>query len=734
MVVRVLEFGDGRLNPLGAAYRHEIHQQLEAYKNNPAVTSVVLVGRGGQHFSAGADISEFGAPPAPGLEDAVTLTELARYVEAYPKPVVAAIRGVAMGGGLEIALACHYRVVEVGKGSSGARLALPEVQVGVIPGAGGTQRLPRLVGLQRALDMILTGKAISGQEALEAKLVDAVADKQQQSVEACAQQWASWAELLPLVKTSDKPLSATHVEAACKAALRKIPPPHLGGEAVNAALKAVRASATPKGHDVEEELFYYMLANPQGAALRHAFFAVRKAQKISHALPASIKKHHPLLNPSPKVQVGVIGAGLMGSGIAMVLLQANFTVYLVDIAKGALQKGVAFLHKALQSSVKKGRLTQAQAKRFGQNLRPTTDMKALGSCKLVVEAVIESMAIKKKVFGTLDRVVPPDALLCSNTSTLSIETIASSLSSPERRSHCAGWHFFSPAHIMKLVEIVVAPETSPTTVAILQTLTKNLKKIGVTVGNCHGFVGNRMVGPYSSEAGMVLSEGGASVERVDGAIGPTGLGMTMGPFVMADLAGNDIGYFIRKERGLTRDPDTQRVGPNRGSMRYSELSDDLVVKLKRLGQKAGKGWYDYDPKIGKGRKPIPSKEVAAFIQNYSAGTPRSQELTKEEIVQRVVFPLVNEAFKILEEGMAQRPSDVDVIYLYGYGWPAWRGGPMFWADNEVGLPRLLECLQKYYRTFPGSDYFRPSKLLEKCVAMNVTVEEYYKQQKPRSKL
>jgi 3-hydroxyacyl-CoA dehydrogenase len=285
---------------------------------------------------------------------------------------------------------------------------------------------------------------------------------------------------------------------------------------------------------------------------------------------------------------------------------------------------------------------------------------------------------------------------------------------------------------MQLVEIVVGKESSETTIAVMQALTKRIGKIGVTVGNCHGFVGNRMVAPYTGEAVFALADGAASVQSVDLAVAKVH-GMALGPFQMGDLAGNDVGYFIRKEQGITRDPKTKQVGPNRGNRRYTELGDDMVTELGRLGQKAGKGWYDYDPKIAKGRKGVASKELADFIKRYNPTSPK-QPLDANGISERILFPLVNEGFKILEEGMAKRPSDIDVIYLYGYGWPAWRGGPMFWADNAVGLPYLLETLGALYHEYPGSEWFKPSKLLEQCVKMDVTVEEYYKQNITRSKL
>ena len=717
--VAVLEFGDGKLNPLGGLTRQAIQDQLELWRTDCSVASIVLMGRGGNHFSAGADMVEF-TNPTPNV---LSVTELTFVIESYPKPIIAAIQGVALGGGLELALSCHYRVA-----LPNAKLGLPEVQVGVIPGAGGTQRLPRLVGVESAVDMILKGKQISGTTAMALRLVDGLCPPQQSLLD-CAAQWASWAEHMTLPRARDITLDAKHVQTVCDAAETKLPSIDLGGFGVHAALKAIRASSDfVQGMETEQDLFWETLAHPQGQARRHAFFAVRAAQK-GKPLPQGFR--HALLQPSPQVEVGVIGAGLMGSGIALVLLQAGFTVHLVDINDTALQKGIQFLQYTIATNVKRGVWPKKKAEDVGKRLKSSTKLQNLKDCQLVVEAVLESMKVKQQVFKTLDEVTGPETLLLSNTSTLSIDTIASVLS-PRRRANCAGWHYFSPAHKMQLVEIVVGKESSDLNIAVLQSLTKKIGKIGVTVGNCHGFVGNRMVATYTGEACFLLAEGVATVESVDNALAKVH-GMIMGPFTMGDLAGNDIGYFIRKEQGLTRDPKTKQMGPNRGNRRYTELGDDMVTELGRLGQKAGKGWYDYDPKIGKGRIGVPSKELAEFIKRYYP-VVRKPALDSKGIIERILFPLVNEGFKILEEGMALRPSDIDVIYLYGYGWPAWRGGPMFWADNEIGLAYLLKTLQGLYKEYPGSEWFKPSKLLETCVKMHFTVEEYYKKQTISSKL
>lgn len=426
--------------------------------------------------------------------------------------------------------------------------------------------------------------------------------------------------------------------------------------------------------------------------------------------------------------MGVVGAGTMGSGIAVSFLRAGYDpVILVDNNAAGLERGVKSIQKILKGDVVKGKLDEKNAKSMSDALRPSSDMSSLKDCLLVVEAVFENLKVKRSIFKTLNDVVTnPHALLLSNTSTLDVDAIASALPA-SRRPNCAGMHFFSPAHVMELVEIVKSSSTSPSVLSTIRTVTKNIGKIGVTVGNCHGFVGNRMLAPYTAEMVFVLEEGGSTVEGIDGAL--TEFGMAIGPFVMADLAGNDIGYLIRKEQGITNDPNTGEPGPNRkAGMRYTDLGDELVTKLGRVGQKALKGWYDYDPNVGKGRRPIPSEEVSKFVASRSrVDSPApSHNMTNGEIVERLLSPLVNEAFKILEEGIAPKPSDVDVIYLHGYGWPAWRGGPVFWADREVGLPKVLSRLEELHRQYPGSDYFRPSELLRKCVSMGITVEEYYK--------
>jgi 3-hydroxyacyl-CoA dehydrogenase/enoyl-CoA hydratase/carnithine racemase len=743
MVVHVITFADATsaktgspLHPLGKALRRHIWNQVSDALKNASVTSIVLTG-GGSHFSAGADLTEFAAfqnmdsaandsTPDPSLRDVVQL------LEDSVKPTVAAIQGACLGGGLEVALACHYRVSAKNK----TQMGLPEVHVGVIPGAGGTVRLPRLVGLQTALGMILSGAPVTAAKAVKMRLVDAVTDSQEQLVP-LATKWAAWAEVMPLQdrRVGRKPVKESPAVAhvTCRAAALALPAADKGGLCVQSALESIAAGCRlplQEAMEREGELFLEVLTSQEGQARRHAFFAVRQAQKMI-TLPTTVSsipaassmniKNHPLLqaksNPANPAQVGVIGAGTMGSGIAMVLLQAGFRVILADVSEPALKKGMAFLTGTIDSYAKRRKITAAVAQHWHANLSQTQDLKDLHSCQLVVEAVIEQMSVKKKIFGILNQVTAKSTILLSNTSTLDLDQMAASLD-VDRRARFAGWHFFSPAHVMKLVEIVTCRTTSAETTALLQILTKLCSKTGVVVGNCDGFVGNRMLKPYSAETGLLLAEGAGSIASVDKAF--TDFGMSLGPFQMGDLAGNDIGYYVRKERGWTREGNA--AAPNRPG-RYTEVADDMVTQLGRLGQKAGKGWYDYDPSIGKGRTPLPSKEMNAFVQSYVTGSGRP--MSNDEMVQRVFYPLVNEGFKILEEGIARCPSDIDVVYMYGYGWPAYKGGPMFWADNEVGLPILLAKLEEFSREFPDTDHYQPSALLRRCVGLGVTVEEYY---------
>ncbi len=678
---------------------------------------------------------------------------MCNQIEASPKPVIAAISGVALGGGLEVALACHFRVCD-----EKVKIALPEVKIGLIPGAGGTQRLPRLChagNVSWALNLILTGRMVGMEEAKRVGVIDHVVESGSSTdLLDQAKKWASYAELMEdltfrttcrkNVFADDDADGRFRATKICDKIAKKLPNVERGGLAAHAAVTAVRASFEKKtfdeGMEVESELFWDLLLNSkQGRGLRHAFFAERTAQKVAGGGRniASDDVAQTLLKGG--VYVGIVGAGTMGSGIAISFLRAGYKVILIDNNLKGLERGAKLIAGVFKQDVKKKRIPAQRAQHImSKNFQTTTDMtssKDLRESLLVIEAVFENLKIKQSIFKQLNDVVKhPRALLLSNTSTLNIDYIASALP-PARRKYCAGMHFFSPAHVMKLVEIVVSSSTSSETTALIQLVTsKKLRKVGVVVGNCEGFVGNRMLFPYTGESVFVLQEGRASVAQVDKAI--VSFGMALGPMTMGDLAGNDIGYLVRKEKGLVKDPKTGLPGPNRKpGMRYTDLGDDLVAKLGRAGQKKLKGWYDYDPNVAKGRKPIPSTEVAELIASYSEGK-QYDKYNAKEIVERVLFPLVNEGFKILEEGIARVPSDIDVIYVYGYGWPAWRGGPMFWADHEIGLSYILQRLEEMNEMFPGSTYYVPSQLLRRCIGLNIKVEDYYEQglHKQKSKL
>eukprot|EP00578_Thalassiosira_sp_NH16_P010626 CAMPEP_0181114232 /NCGR_PEP_ID=MMETSP1071-20121207/20767_1 /TAXON_ID=35127 /ORGANISM="Thalassiosira sp., Strain NH16" /LENGTH=761 /DNA_ID=CAMNT_0023198315 /DNA_START=63 /DNA_END=2344 /DNA_ORIENTATION=+ len=731
------------VNALGAPVRQYLQKSLQNALQDQSITSIVLIGRpdGKGVFSAGADIKEFSGSNSdsggvttsePG--GIPTLNDLAHLIEGASKPIVAALTGACLGGGMELALAAQYRVA-----NDTLKYGLPEVKIGLIPGAGGTQRLPRLCGVRHALDVIVRGR-INGtaQEGLKFGLLDGVVSKEETVLE-CALRWATWASSLPPITLESRRLCCRTVppdgegienKDMCAFALQSLPPKEKGGESAHACLESIQASfglpSFDEGMETEKNLFNDLLYHSlQGRAYRHIFFAERSSSSSS----SSRRKQAPgdQLGKGKGV-IGVIGAGTMGRGIAIAFLRAGFgPVILVDVNPKGLKAGVQYIESTLQNEAKKGRLTKSKLNGILPLLESSTNLSKLAGCDLVVEAAFENLKVKREIFSKLNTIVQKrEALILSNTSTLDVDAIASSLS-PGRRPFCAGMHFFSPAHIMKLVEVVRGVDTSPETLSVIRAITKRIKKVPVVVGNCDGFVGNRMIHPYTTESTLLLvdyggGKAGLGISDVDAAIGPKFFGMAVGPFVMSDIAGNDIGYNIRREKGIIRDPKTGEVGPNRKEIRYTELADDMVEKMGRVGQKARKGWYNYDPKVGKGRKPLPSSEMQSLIDKYSMNSSQGgKKLNYEEIVHRVLFPLVNEGFKILEEGIASDPSDIDIIYLYGYGWPAWRGGPMFWADNYVGLPKILGELEKFHHMHPGSEYFRPSKLLRECVGIGLGV-------------
>jgi 3-hydroxyacyl-CoA dehydrogenase len=636
------------VNALGAAVRQGLVAAIEEAEGDDAVKAVVIRCEG-QTFFAGADITEFGKPPVMPWLPIVVDT-----IENCSKPVVAAIHGTALGGGLEIALGCHYRVAV-----PSAKLGVPEVKLGLLPGAGGTQRLPRVAGVQKALEMVTSGTPIGAKEARDVGLVDRLCegDLQQHAV-AYAEEVK---DVRPLPKSSERQdkIAATDpgiFDEFRKANARKF----RGFEAPEKNIQAVEAAvAKPYAEGVMDErrLFMELMSGTQSKAQQYFFFAERKAAKIEgvpeDTMPREVKK------------VGVIGAGTMGGGISMNFLSAGIPVTIVEMAQEALDRGTGVMRKNYEATAAKGRMTAEQVEQAIGLLSPTLEFDALKDCDLIIEAVFEQMEIKKEIFGRLDKTVKPGAILASNTSYLNIDEIAASTSRPE---DVVGMHFFSPANVMKLLEVVRGAKTAPDVLVTVMGLAKKIKKVAVVAGVCHGFIGNRMLMPRQVEATKLLLEG-ASPEQIDRV--HVEFGMPMGPFQMADLAGVDIGWH--------RDP-----------TRIENIRDALAAE-GRWGQKKGAGFYDYDEK----RTPSPSPRVAEIIEDFrqKTGTPQ-HAIDDQEIIERTLYTMVNEGAKILEEGMAQRASDIDVVWVYGYGWPVYRGGPMFWADTE-GLARIVAGLEKH---------------------------------------
>jgi len=718
MSTRVLKIAQGidknRVNSLGYETRKNLLNEINAANADPSVKAIVIAGSDhSSAFSAGADITEFNAS---GEFQSPSLHDLIETLESVQKPTVAAIKGVALGGGLELALACKYRVAD-----PRAKVGLPEVHLGIIPGAGGTQRLPRLSSVKFALDTITSGRMIKAKEALDNNVLDGIAPDGQ-SVEEFASSFAlssasNSAEDLAARNLSTRSVSGdtSTNDAMCDAVKEKLPQPHMGGEAVHGAVDAIKASYE-SGKSFEEcietemSIFMDLLANSaQGRARRHAFFAERVATGLPHGAP---KPTSPLPN-----KVGVIGAGTMGAGIATCFLRAGYDVTLVDVNAEGLARGEKIVQANLSQDVKRGRATQERADKNLSMMKTDTSLTGLSEVDMVVEAVFENMDLKKKIFKELDGIVAPHTILCTNTSTLDIDEIGGVVKDSSRTM---GMHFFSPANVMKLVENVHSKHTSEQTISDVTAHTKKIGKIGVLVGNCDGFVGNRMVAPYTGEAAFCVEEG-AGVGDVDSAI--VDLGCAIGPFTMGDIAGNDIGYLIRQEKGWAD-------GGAPAGLRYTDIPDNIVKDLGRIGQKAGKGWYDYDPKIGKGRVPMHSEEVETWLEKARGEGVLFED---KDLVERSLFPLVNEGFKILEEGICARPEHIDIIYIYGYGWPVWRGGPMYWADKEVGLEHVLKTTERYYEKYGGSEWWQPSQLLVDLVKEGKSVYKWAND-KSKSKL
>ncbi|MDE2617929.1 MAG: enoyl-CoA hydratase/isomerase family protein [Burkholderiales bacterium] len=683
--IAVITLNNPPVNGLGYETRKGITEALAQANADAKVKAVVLTGAG-KAFSGGADIKEFGSPKALAEPN---LLSVILAIENSTKPVVAAVHSVAMGGGLELALGCHYRIA-----APGCKVALPEVKLGLIPGAGGTQRLPRALGVEAALNMIVSGEPVPSEMLAQVpgqKLFDKLAQSNETLLDeaiALAQEKAD-VRPLPLVRN----LKAQHPQGD---AYFQFARNMVGGMSKNfpAPLKCIDAveAATRKKFDdgllYEREIFINLMWTPECRALRHIFAAERAASKIPDV---------PEDTPKREIKsVAVIGAGTMGGGITMNFLNAGIPVKMLEMKQEALDRGLATIRKNYEAQVTKGKLKQDKYEQRMALLSTTLNYEDLKDADLVIEAVFEEMGVKETVFKKLDEVMKPGAILASNTSTLDVNKIASFTKRPQ---DVVGLHFFSPANVMKLLEVIRGAKTGKDVLATVMAVAKTIKKTAVVSGVCDGFIGNRMIEQYSRQAGFLIEEG-ATPEQVDKAVEK--FGFAMGPFRMGDLAGNDIGWAIRKRRYVEKP-----------GMKYSKTAD-LLCELGRYGQKTGAGWYDYKP--GK-RDAIPSPLVVDMIEKHRKTmgiTPR--KISDEEIVQRLVYALVNEGAHILEEGIASRASDIDMVYLTGYGFPIHRGGPMQHADT-IGLFNVVQSMQRFARNpLDDAQFWQPAPLLAKLVA------------------
>ena len=655
--VALLTVNNPPVNALSPGVPEALQAGIARAVSDDGIAAIVIIG-GGRTFIAGADISNLEEAAWEDPSKAIDLHQLLMWIEDVAKPVVMAIHGTALGGGLELAMAGRYRVAV-----PDAVVGQPEVNLGIIPGAEGTQRLPRLVGVEKALEMCVTGKPIKAPEALAAGLIDEVITG---DLAPGAMAFARKAAQGPLAaKTRDRSErlgtaeSNTPLFDAARALAAKVRRHQIAPLNAVAAIEAATTLPYEEGCRRERELFVASVSTEQAKALIHAFFAERAATKLKGVPPD--------LKPQPIERVAVIGAGTMGGGITMACVNAGVPVTITDATQEALDRGLATIRRNYDSSVKRGRLTADAVTKRLDAITTSLDDAALADADLVIEAVFENMALKKQVFARVDAVAKPGAVLATNTSTLDIDAIAAQTQRPES---VVGLHFFSPANVMRLVEVVRGAKTSADVLARVMAFGKKLGKVPVTVGNCPGFVGNRMMFPYMYEAQFLVEEG-ATPEQVDRAL--TSFGMAMGIFAVDDMAGLDVAYRVRQELQHFTKPGERKP-----------LVADKLNEMGRVGQKAGKGWYLYDDQ----RKPTPDPEVVALIRSTAreAGIPQ-RTFSDDEIVERCVYALINEGARILEEGFAKRASDIDVIYLNGYGFPAWRGGPMFYADR-TGLGRI----------------------------------------------
>ncbi|XP_054838325.1 peroxisomal bifunctional enzyme [Eublepharis macularius] len=688
------------LNTLSGKTLLALQREVKHAITDPTVKAVVICGENGK-FSAGADIKVFSSldwGKIPSLESVVAL------IENSEKPMVAAIEGLALGGGLEVALGCHYRIAHVQ-----AWVGLPEVTVGLLPGAGGTQRLPRLTGVPTALDIITTGKHIQAAEALKLGIIDEIAEENTVEVAISLAEKVSDQPVGPRRLCSKEIPRLPNLESIIEEALVKVKKQAQGCIAPEMCFRAVEASLHlpfEEGIRKERELFLFLLTSGQAKALQYAFFAQRAVEKWTLPSGASWKT----AAPQPIRRAAVIGLGTMGRGIVASLVKAKIPVVALEQDKKHLELGrttvMALLDREALRMQQNGQTLDVHKPGL---LHFTLDFSALQDVDLVIEAVFEDMLLKKEIFRKLSTICKPEAFLCTNTSCLDIDEIASVTNRPHQ---VIGTHFFSPAHMMKLLEVIYGQHTSPTAIATVMSLGKAMGKIGVVVGNCFGFVGNRLLIPYSEQTYFLIEEG-STPEEVDKVLKE--FGFKMGPFQVSDLAGLDVGWRSRKGQGLTGDSLPLGTPPRqRNGRRYSPLPD-LLCEKGRYGQKTGKGWYQYG-KPG-GRVPESDPWLHHFLSDYrSTHNITTRTITQDEILERCLYSLINEGFQILSDRIASCPEAIDVIYINGYGWPRHRGGLMFYA-SEVGLSTVLAKLQKYAKANPDIPTLQPSPLLKKLVAL-----------------
>jgi 3-hydroxyacyl-CoA dehydrogenase len=689
--VAVISVDNPPVNALSPGVPEALAEALLTAERETSVLAIVIIGSG-KTFIAGADITTLEHAAWGDMSAAADLHGLLARIEHSSKPVVMAIHGTALGGGLELAMAGHYRVA-----TASALLGQPEVTLGIIPGAEGTQRLPRLVGIEKALDMCVSGRPLKAGDALAAGLIDAIVDNNLANV---AVEFASRvASNTTHTRTSERsdrlghqdtnaPLFAAARDLARKTRRRQIAPLKV--------VDAIEAAGTlpfAEGCRRERELFFECVQSEQAKALIHVFFAERAAAKVK-GLPRGVAG-------AAVERVAIIGAGTMGGGIAMACANAGLSVVLKDKNEAAVEKGLSVIRRNYDISVARGRLTKDAVGERMQRIHPDLNGSAVADADLVIEAVFEDLDLKKEIFGEMDEAARPDAVLATNTSTLDIDQMAGATSRPEA---VVGLHFFSPAHVMRLLEIVRGRATSPQTMATSLAFARRLGKIPVVVGNCRGFVGNRLMFPYMNEAQFLVEEG-ATPEQVDRAL--TDFGMAMGIFAVDDMAGIDVAWRARRALEESREPGTRRP-----------LVQDKLYELGRVGQKSGKGWYRYDEQ----RKAAPDPVVTELIRATATaqGIPQ-RTFTDADIIERTLYALINEGARALEEGFAARASDIDTIYINGYGFPAWRGGPMFFADRE-GLQRISERVGAFHEQFGAR--WTPAPLLSALARTNSTFREF----------